>query len=123
RRHEDPLPAAITPQPPRPDRVHRPMRMSIRGASLVVAAGALWVVSAFRPAAATQHAGRKESDTRRAKVLASLAPAYDVDGRIPLRWTLDEQMARFHVPAVSIAVVDDGRIVWSAARGTLEAGR
>jgi CubicO group peptidase (beta-lactamase class C family) len=32
-------------------------------------------------------------------------------------------MAALHVPAVSIAVVDGGRIVWAAARGTLEAGR
>lgn len=56
------------------------------------------------------------------KVLSSLAPAVDVEGRTPVRWTLDDTMAKYQVPGVSIAVVDRGRIVWSVGRGVLEAG-
>ncbi|HKS25712.1 MAG TPA: serine hydrolase domain-containing protein [Thermoanaerobaculia bacterium] len=60
-------------------------------------------------------------DPRAAKVLSSLAPAFDVAGRTPVRWTLDEEMAKYQVPGVSIAVVDGDRI-WSSARGVLQAG-
>src|ERR1043165_521780 len=60
-------------------------------------------------------------DPRAAQVLSSLAPAFDVEGRAPVRWTLDEEMAKHQVPGVSIAVVDGDRI-WSSARGVLQAG-
>lgn len=31
-------------------------------------------------------------------------------------------MAKYKIPGVSIAVVDHGRVVWSCARGVLQAG-
>jgi CubicO group peptidase (beta-lactamase class C family) len=64
----------------------------------------------------------RDDSIRAAKVLSSLAPAVDVEGRPQVRWTLDEAMAKTEVPGVSIAVVDGGRIVWSRGRGVLEAG-
>ena len=62
------------------------------------------------------------SSCRSANVLSSLAPAVDVEGRAPVRWTLDEELTKYKVPGVSIAVVDRGRIVWSCGRGVLQAG-
>jgi CubicO group peptidase (beta-lactamase class C family) len=86
---------------------------------------ALPLLAACRPAAVpTVPAGVvPDHDAARAeKVLSSLAPAVDVEGRTPVRWTLDDTMAKYQVPGVSIAVVDRGRIVWSVGRGVLEAG-
>ncbi len=38
------------------------------------------------------------------------------------RRTIDEELARLHVPGVSIAVIDGGEIGWAQAYGVLEAG-
>lgn len=91
------------------------MRRQVGRTSSVVA-----VALAFLSACGT---AAVRPDTRSAKVLVSLAPAYDVEGRAAVRWTLGEEMAKYQVPAVSIAVVNGNRIVWSAARGVLETGR
>lgn len=40
-----------------------------------------------------------------------------------LTWTLQERMAHHGVPAVSIAVIHEGRIQWSRATGTVLAGQ
>lgn len=38
------------------------------------------------------------------------------------KWTLKDRMVRYRVPAVSIAVIHDGRIQWARAYGRAEAG-
>ncbi len=45
-----------------------------------------------------------------------------VFGERPETWTLEARMAQWKVPGVSIAVVDDGRIVWARGYGVLAAG-
>jgi len=56
------------------------------------------------------------------RVLADLRPALEIRGEPPVRWTLAERLAHHHVPAVSIAVIDSGRIAWARAVGLREAG-
>ncbi|HEV8357034.1 MAG TPA: serine hydrolase domain-containing protein [Gemmatimonadales bacterium] len=56
------------------------------------------------------------------RVLAGLRPRVAVKGATPIRWTLAGEMAAHHVPGVSIAVIDSGRIVWATGFGVKEAG-
>jgi CubicO group peptidase (beta-lactamase class C family) len=58
---------------------------------------------------------------RVARVERSLPPAVAVVGRpVPLA-TIGERMARYGVPGVSIAVIDDGRIAWAKGYGVADA--
>lgn len=59
--------------------------------------------------------------SRAERVLNGLRPRIEVVGA-PVRWSLAERMAEYKVPAVSIAIVDDGRIVWAQGFGVTEAG-
>jgi CubicO group peptidase (beta-lactamase class C family) len=62
-----------------------------------------------------------EPADRIARVEAGLMPRIVAEGR-PLKWTLQERMARYRVPGVSIAVINDGKLEWARGYGTLEAG-
>jgi CubicO group peptidase (beta-lactamase class C family) len=64
----------------------------------------------------------RAADQRVDRVLAGLRPAVSIKGASPVRWTLVERMAAAHVPAVSIAVIDSGRVVWARGVGLREAG-
>jgi CubicO group peptidase (beta-lactamase class C family) len=67
--------------------------------------------------------GGMAADTARiARVVRSLRPGFAIAGETPVRWTLAERMAHFHVPGVSVAVIDSGRIVWARGFGVKEAG-
>lgn len=57
------------------------------------------------------------------RVVRSLRPALDVQGRPAVRWSVAERLAHHDIPGVSIAVADRGRIVWARGFGVLEAGR
>jgi CubicO group peptidase (beta-lactamase class C family) len=68
-------------------------------------------------------AGRADSATdRTARVVNGLRPPIAIKGTPGIRWTLAQQMAAHHVPGVSIAVIDSGRIVWARGFGVKEAG-
>ena len=54
---------------------------------------------------------------RIARIEADLEPTVQIKGRPLATHTLAEEMAARHTPAVSIAVVDHGRIVWARAYG------
>jgi CubicO group peptidase (beta-lactamase class C family) len=56
------------------------------------------------------------------RVIAGLRPPMVVKGEPVLRWRLPTRMQYYHVPGVSIAVVDSGRIVWAEGFGTKQAG-
>lgn len=56
-------------------------------------------------------------DPRIARVEQDLSPSLQVRGRPVPHETLTEAMARHHVPAVSVAVIDKGHIVWAKAYG------
>lgn len=54
--------------------------------------------------------------------LQSLRPTIVVAGEPRLRLSLAQRMAHHRVPGVSVAVVEDGRIVWARGFGVKEAG-
>lgn len=54
---------------------------------------------------------------RIARIEADLEPPVQIKGRPLAKHTLAEEMAARHTPAISIAVVDHGRIVWAKAYG------
>jgi CubicO group peptidase (beta-lactamase class C family) len=59
------------------------------------------------------------ADAQAAAVERSLRPTMVVEGVPP--WTLLERMRHHHVPGVSIAVIQDGRIAWVRGYGVLDA--
>ncbi|MEJ2216170.1 MAG: serine hydrolase [Gemmatimonadota bacterium] len=62
-------------------------------------------------------------DSAIARVTSNLRTQIEVAGRpAPETYTLAERMARYHVPGISIAVADSGRIVWARGFGVKEAG-
>ncbi len=50
-------------------------------------------------------------------VEAGLMPAIVFDDTPQQHWSITERMARYRVPGVSIAVIDDGKLAWSAGYG------
>lgn len=71
--------------------------------------------------AATPHPGWP-ADERIAAVLSGLRPPIQVEGETEIRWTLEARMRHYGVPGVSIAVVDDGQLVWAEGFGVKVAG-
>jgi CubicO group peptidase (beta-lactamase class C family) len=59
------------------------------------------------------------------RALRTLVPPIQVQGRTYTPATVEQQMREHRVPAVSMALIDDGRIVWTQAWGLsdVEAGR
>ncbi|MEO1405332.1 MAG: serine hydrolase domain-containing protein [Pseudomonadota bacterium] len=51
-----------------------------------------------------------------------LRPAVHDAGEAPVRWTLQERMAHYGVPGISIAVLSDGQVVWAEGYGEAKAG-
>jgi CubicO group peptidase (beta-lactamase class C family) len=62
------------------------------------------------------------SAARMDQVITGLRPSFAISGEAPVRWTLAERMQHYHVPGVSIAVIDSGRIVWAKGFGVRELG-
>lgn len=71
---------------------------------------------------------RKERSTPASEVARihlfenSLRPAVSVRGQPEQRWTLQERMAHWKVPGLSIAVIREGKIAWAKGYGVLQAG-
>ncbi|HEX2122340.1 MAG TPA: serine hydrolase domain-containing protein [Thermoanaerobaculia bacterium] len=61
--------------------------------------------------AAAAHA----DDSRIARVEKGLLPPVLIDGG-PV-WTIDERMRYYNIPGLSVAVVDDGKVVWAKGYG------
>ncbi|MGO9602609.1 MAG: serine hydrolase domain-containing protein [Candidatus Binataceae bacterium] len=59
---------------------------------------------------------------RIAAVENGLDPPVVIAGEPTKKWTISMQMRRLHVPAVSIAVINDYKIDWAIAWGVTEAG-
>jgi len=57
------------------------------------------------------------------RIEGGLLPAIAVRGRADTTYALADRMRRYGVPAVSLAVIDSGRVVWARAFGLVEAGR
>jgi CubicO group peptidase (beta-lactamase class C family) len=59
----------------------------------------------------------------RAQVERGLLPLVAVAGVPDSAFSLPERMERYRVPGVSLSVIDEGRIAWSAAYGTRKSGQ
>jgi len=57
------------------------------------------------------------------RVIGGLRPSVAIKGQPSARWTLAERMASSHVPAVSVAVIDKGKIAWARGFGVKEADK
>jgi CubicO group peptidase (beta-lactamase class C family) len=66
--------------------------------------------------------GGSTTTARIDRVLAGLRPGMIIQGDSSPRWTLAERMQHYHVPGVSITVVDSGRIVYAKGFGLKDAG-
>ena len=51
-----------------------------------------------------------------------LAPKFRLRGAAPASWTLEERMAHYKTPGLSLAVIVAGRIAWAKAYGLRQAG-
>jgi CubicO group peptidase (beta-lactamase class C family) len=80
------------------------------------------VFPALAGLAKTQTGREASQEMRIERVLSGLRPPIAIKGRPPVRWTLAQQMADNHVPGLSVAVIDDGKIAWARGFGLREAG-
>lgn len=55
------------------------------------------------------------------RALNGLRPKVEAEGS-PVRWSLAERIAAYKIPAVSIAIIDGGKVVWARGFGVTEAG-
>ncbi|CAB4864170.1 unannotated protein [freshwater metagenome] len=60
--------------------------------------------------------------TRQHRVEHGLTAALQIAGRAVDRFSMPERMARYSVPGVAVAVVDDGEVAWAAGYGQVMAG-
>jgi len=56
------------------------------------------------------------------RIFHGLRPPVTIKDRPPVYWTLAERMAALHVPGVSIAIIDEGRVIWAGGFGIKERG-
>jgi hypothetical protein len=59
----------------------------------------------------------KAPDERIDRVVAGLSTPIAIKGEPAPRWTITERMSTHRVPGVSVAIVDDGRIMWAEGFG------
>ncbi|MGF6710274.1 CubicO group peptidase (beta-lactamase class C family) [Luteibacter sp. W1I16] len=56
-------------------------------------------------------------DSHRQAVEHSLRPRVEVAGEPAMQWDVFERMRRYRVPTMAVAVIEGGRVVWSATYG------
>lgn len=76
----------------------------------------LWLIPASFSQSISPDVARKIE-----QVETNLMPAVKLLGEPPIRYTIAERMRQFNVPAVSIAVVNNGQLEWAKAYGYLSA--
>jgi len=97
----------------------RHFEKSNRARTLILVGAISALAACGQPANQQATSGTEAAITR---VTSGLRPATVVKGRAEETFTLAERMARYHVPGVSIAVADGGRIVWARGFGVKEVG-
>jgi CubicO group peptidase (beta-lactamase class C family) len=71
----------------------------------------------FRCCSSRQSVSNGTSESRADGVERNLAGMYFLEGNAPQRATLSQRMADLHVPGVTIAAIDDGKIDWARGYG------
>jgi CubicO group peptidase (beta-lactamase class C family) len=82
----------------------------------------LLVVCVVFLAAIALPAAQRDQTDRVDRALQGLRAPIAIKGRPAERWSIAERMATHHLPGASLAIVDDGRIVWTGGFGVAEAG-
>jgi CubicO group peptidase (beta-lactamase class C family) len=100
--------------------MNRNRKRSSRSAKNLAYMLMLLLALAGRAKAQTDREASQEARIER--VLGGLRPPIAIKGQPSVRWKLDERMADGHVPGLSIAVIDDGKIAWARGFGVREAG-
>lgn len=97
------------------------MRFAHKGS---VARRLRWLVLGAATVGVAPSAGRarEEGEDRAARVVASLSPVVRIKGATPARVALADRMKHFHVPGVSVAVFDRGRLAWARGFGVTRSG-
>jgi CubicO group peptidase (beta-lactamase class C family) len=92
----------------------------------LAAAIAACLLGCFSPPADDSDTGddalNAASGDKRAAFEKSLLPVMRVEGEEPKPATIQERMKFYGVPGVSIVVIDEGKVAWSAGYGYVEAG-
>lgn len=73
----------------------------------------------------TTHSNAKSSisvGTRIERVETGLAPRVLIKGQVFPSWTIQDRMAHYHVPALSLAVINNGSLEWARTYGVKQAG-
>ncbi len=91
----------------------------MKAAHIFSIAAAIWFVQGSLGPAAMAATSIKEKAGR---IERGLRPAIRKGGEKPIRWTIEERMAHYGVPGVSIALIESGRIAWAKGYGVREAG-
>jgi CubicO group peptidase (beta-lactamase class C family) len=86
----------------------------------LIASAMLVVLIVFDSCSALRH--DRSAEKRIAAVEIGLDPPVVIAGEPTEKWTIAMQMRRLHVPAVSVAVINDYKIDWARAWGVTEAG-
>lgn len=87
---------------------------------VAVALCASWVPSLLAGASGSSPQ-LSDKASRQQQVETGLLPGAVFDGESKA-WKIEDRMARWSTPGVSIAVIDDGKIVWARGYGVLRAG-
>ncbi len=96
--------------------------MKLRASVIHPVVWGLMLVSACSPTAETGESDPGTSQDRIARVVSGLHMLQS-PGSVPTeRWTLEERLAHYRVPAVSIAVIHDGRVHWARGYARAAAG-
>ena len=76
---------------------------------------------AMQPRGAAPAQPKGDTAARIERVLKGLRPRIEIEGA-PVRWSLEERMAAYKAPAVSMAIIDGGRIIWAQGFGVQRIG-
>ena len=95
----------------------RPVAMLVIGPILSIA------TAAFSQAISGNTNATDSVDTRIKKVETGLTERIHIKGQSFPVWTIQERMAYYHVPALSLAVINNSSLEWAKAYGVKEAGR
>lgn len=55
-----------------------------------------------------------------AEVAERLQPSIQIEGESPVLWSMEERLSHHEVPAVSVAVLEDGKLLWAQAWGVAD---
>ena len=96
--------------------------MNLSRGSVVALFGPVIVLGHVICCGAQPAPGENAVEARIARITSSLQQPLIIEGQPVEHRTLDEAMRELAVPAVSVAVIDNGELAWARAWGVIEAG-